>query len=80
MSSGTAFTQLKDEDLVSLCLRGDRSAWEALILRYERLIWAVARRSGLGDPDCADVFQHTSLKLLEHLGSLRDRKSLAAWR
>jgi RNA polymerase sigma factor (sigma-70 family) len=79
MSSGTAFTQLKDEDLVSLCLRGDRRAWEALILRYERLIWAVARRSGLDDPDCADVFQHTSLKLLENLGSLRDRQTLAAW-
>jgi RNA polymerase sigma factor (sigma-70 family) len=79
MSSGPAHSQLTDEDLVSLCLRGERKAWESLILRYERLIWAVARRSGLSEPDCADVFQHTCVKLLEKLDTLRDRRCLAAW-
>jgi len=79
LSSGPAYTQLTDEDLVTLCLRGQRKAWESLILRYERLIWAVARRSGLAEPDCADVFQHTCVKLLEKLDTLRDRRCLASW-
>ena len=79
MSSWPAHTQLTDEDLVSLCLRGQRSAWESLILRYERLIWAVARRSGLAEPDCADVFQFTCVKLLEKLDTLRERRCLASW-
>jgi RNA polymerase sigma factor (sigma-70 family) len=66
-------------ELVSLAASGDRAAWESLVARYERLVWGVARSHRLGDADAADVFQTTWLRLLEHLGDLRNPDALSGW-
>ena len=51
---------------------GDREAWNAIVERYSGLIWGVARAHRLGDADAADVFQTTWLRLVEHLGEIRE--------
>ena len=61
------------------CQSGDRQAWETLILRYERLIYGIALRSGLSEDDAADVFQTVCLRLLENLEKLRDDGHLKGW-
>lgn len=66
-------------ELVALAAAGDRQAWEALVTRYERLVWGVARSHRLGDADAADVFQTTWLRLLEHLDSLRNPDAVSGW-
>lgn len=66
-------------ELVSLAASGDRSAWESLVARYERLVWGVARSHRLGDADAADVFQTTWLRLLEHLDDIRNPDALSGW-
>ena len=38
-----------DADLLRACRRGDETAWNALVDRYQRLIFTVARRTGLGE-------------------------------
>ena len=58
---------------------GDREAWNALVTRYGGLIWSVARAHRLGDADAADVFQTTWLRLVEHLGTIRDPDRVGSW-
>ncbi|MDM4719446.1 sigma-70 family RNA polymerase sigma factor [Micromonospora sp. WMMA1363] len=58
---------------------GDQAAWDALVRRYARLVWAVARGFRLGEADAADVSQATWLRLVENLGQLRNPASVGAW-
>jgi RNA polymerase sigma factor (sigma-70 family) len=68
-----------DGELISLCLNGDASAWEALIRRYRRLIYSVPVRFGFEEADAADVFQTVCLKLLEHLHEVKDDRKISGW-
>ncbi len=68
-----------DASLVRRCLQGDGSAWAALVARYERLIFAIARRGGLVEADGADVLQTVFLRLLKHMPTLNEPDKLQAW-
>lgn len=70
---------LTDTELVSACLAGDAAAWDALIARYQGLIFGVALRLGFPTADAEDVFQNVALKLCLHLKDLRDIDRLSAW-
>jgi RNA polymerase sigma factor (sigma-70 family) len=65
--------------LVSAASAGDQSAWDALVERYGGLVWSVARAHRLSQADAADVSQTTWLRLVEHLGRLRDPDKVGAW-
>jgi RNA polymerase sigma factor (sigma-70 family) len=58
---------------------GDQEAWNDLIDQYSGLVWAIARGHRLGAADAADVFQSTWLRLVEHLGDLKDPERVGAW-
>lgn len=73
------FTSLPDPELIEACLNGKDQAWEALITRYQRLIYTVPLRYGLSEHDANDIFQNISLLLLKNLHALRDRQRLGAW-
>jgi RNA polymerase sigma factor (sigma-70 family) len=68
-----------DPELVGMCLKGDALAWEALIVRYRRLVYSVPVRFGFTSADAADVFQAVCLKLIEHLHELKDETKVSAW-
>ena len=75
-------TGLVDEDdaaLVSRCRRGEAAAWEALVHRYQRLVYAIVRRTGLDDHAAADVFQTVFARLVAHLPRIADPQRLQAW-
>jgi RNA polymerase sigma factor (sigma-70 family) len=65
--------------LVRAAADGDRDAWNDIVNRYARLVWAVARSFRLSAADAADVSQTTWLRLVENLGSLREPAGLASW-
>jgi RNA polymerase sigma factor (sigma-70 family) len=65
--------------LVRAAADGDRDAWDVIVNRYTRLVWAVARSFRLSAADAADVSQTTWLRLVEHLGALRDPAGLGSW-
>ena len=54
-------------------------AWNALIARYEGLIYSLALRSGLPTADAEDVFQDVCVILFDHLCELRDITRLPGW-
>jgi RNA polymerase sigma factor (sigma-70 family) len=68
-----------DAALVARCQQGDASAWEALVHRYQRLVYAIVRRMGLDEHAAADVFQTVFVRLMENLSRLTDHDRLQAW-
>jgi DNA-directed RNA polymerase specialized sigma24 family protein len=54
-------------ELLSAAAGGDEAAWQAIVRRYESLLWSVARSFRLDDADASDVVQTTWLKLVENL-------------
>jgi RNA polymerase sigma factor (sigma-70 family) len=74
-----SFASLPDAGLIEACLEGDGQAWEALLVRYQRLIYSIPLRYGLPEHDANDVFQNVSVSLWENLGHIRDHARLGAW-
>ena len=72
-------TSTSDENLVLACRRGEVDAWEALVNRFQRLIYTIPRRAGLDEDQAAEVFQRTFAKLLENLHRIRQPGSIHAW-
>jgi len=68
-----------DEALVLACRGGDATAWEILIDRYQRLVYAIARHAGLNPEQAADVFQLVFATLVEHLGQIEQPAQIGAW-
>jgi RNA polymerase sigma factor (sigma-70 family) len=65
--------------LLRRCRDGDDDAWAELVGNYERLVFGVAVREGLGTHDAADVTQIVFESLLTALPRLRDDERLSAW-
>lgn len=68
-----------DRELVAACLNGDSRAWEALIRRYERLVYSIPLKYGFSPVDAADIFQSVCVTLLERLATLRDHDRVSSW-
>lgn len=75
----TDYDQLSDEQLIAACLSDDSAAWDALISRYERLVYTIPVRYGLTQGEVEDVFQSVWLSLLKNISSLRQPERVAAW-
>lgn len=68
-----------DSALIAACRRGDADAWEALVMRYQRLIYAIPVRAGLDEQQAAEVFQTVFEKLIRHLDTLEQPERVHAW-
>lgn len=66
-------------ELLAGAAEGDAAAWERLVDRFAGLVWSVARAHGLSPADAADVSQTVWLRLVEHLGRIRDAERLPGW-
>jgi RNA polymerase sigma factor (sigma-70 family) len=66
-------------ELLSACRAGDPEAWETLVRRYQRLIYAIPRRAGLSDDQAAEVFQRVCIALFEHLDRIDRPERIGAW-
>src|ERR1700760_861886 len=65
--------------LVRRAAKGDRGAWERLVDKYARLIWAITRDFKLSESDAADVAQATWLRLLEHIDRIEYPERVGSW-
>lgn len=68
-----------DLELVSACRRGDQLAWETLVRRYQRLIYAIPLRAGLTEDEAAEIFQDVFTTLFEKLHDIKEPEKLQAW-
>ena len=70
---------ISDENLVLACHKGDEAAWEALVNRYQRLIYTIPRRAGLDEDQSAEVFQDVFATLLRKLDGIEQPERIQAW-
>ena len=66
-------------DLLRRAGDGEQAAWNALVARYENLLWSIARGYRLDTADAGDVVQTCWLKLLENLSRIEQPERLAGW-
>ena len=67
------------DDLVARARAGDQESWNALVDRFLPLVTSVIRKFRLSGTDGDDVNQTVWLRLVEHLGDLREPRALPGW-
>ncbi|MGQ0616602.1 MAG: RNA polymerase sigma factor [Acidimicrobiia bacterium] len=65
--------------LVARAIAGDRGGYDALVDRFGRLVWHIARTYGLGPDDAADASQMVWLRFVEQLEHIREPSRAGAW-
>ena len=76
----TDLSQIADADLVRRCRAGDAEAWNELVERYSRYVYAIVVRGfRLSDEDAEDVFQDVFTRVYTRLDTLRDDSALRPW-
>jgi RNA polymerase sigma factor (sigma-70 family) len=74
------YVELSDRQLVARCRAGDPAAWNELVDRFSRYVYAIAVQAfKLPEHDAEDVFQEVFARAYEHLHKLRDDDALRPW-
>ncbi|HKT44898.1 MAG TPA: sigma-70 family RNA polymerase sigma factor [Gaiellaceae bacterium] len=69
-----------DAEIVSRCRHGDPEAWNLLVERFSRYVYAICVRGfGLSGEDAEDVFQEVFARVYERLGDLRSDDAVRPW-
>jgi RNA polymerase sigma factor (sigma-70 family) len=72
--------ELTDAQLVARCRLGDRDAWNELVERFSRYVYAIATQAfKLPEHDAEDVFQEVFTRAYEQLPKLRDDDAIRPW-
>ena len=73
-------TMLTDGELVARCRNGDQSAWNELVERFSRYVYAIAVQAfRLPSHDAEDVFQEVFARVYQHLDRLRSDDAIRPW-
>jgi RNA polymerase sigma factor (sigma-70 family) len=64
---------------VARCRAGDEAAWEALVERLARYVYAIARGFQLSEAEAEDCFQEVFARAYEQLGTLRSDEAIRPW-
>ena len=74
------YERATDAELVRACRAGETEAWNELVERFSRYVYAIATRGfRLSDEDAEDVFQDVFTRIYTRLDSLRDDSALRPW-
>jgi RNA polymerase sigma factor (sigma-70 family) len=69
-----------DAELVAACRAGDSEAWNLLVERFSRYVYAISTQAfRLRPHDADDVFQEVFARVYERLGTLRDETAVRPW-
>jgi RNA polymerase sigma factor (sigma-70 family) len=78
--SSATMHALSDAALVERCRAGDDNAWQELVERFSRYVYAIVIQGfRLARHDAEDVFQDVFLRVYDRLGTLRDDEALRPW-
>lgn len=72
--------RLTDAELVARCRGGDPEAWNELVERFSRYVYAIATQGfRLRAHDAEDVFQEVFARVYARLDSLRSDEAIRPW-
>jgi RNA polymerase sigma-70 factor (ECF subfamily) len=73
-------TAATDSQLVARCRAGEPAAWDELVERFSRYVYAIAVQAfRLSPADAEDVFQEVFARVYEHLDRLRSDEAVRPW-
>ena len=75
----TAINENRDAELVERYLSGDTTAFDEIMVRYERQIYRICYRFVENREDAMDLAQDVFIKAFEHLATFRRESSLKTW-
>ena len=71
---------MTDAELVARCRSGEDAAWNELVERFSRYVYAIATQAfRLPPADAEDVFQEVFARVYEHLDRLRSDDAVRPW-
>ncbi|MDJ0625282.1 MAG: sigma-70 family RNA polymerase sigma factor [Candidatus Caenarcaniphilales bacterium] len=70
---------MPDTELVIKCQAGERLALEALVKRYQKIVFSMLYQLAPDWHDIADLSQEVFIRVYRHIGSLRNPKTFRAW-
>ena len=71
---------MTEATLVARCRSGDQAAWNELVERFSRYVYAIAVQAfRLPEHDAEDVFQEVFTRVYQHLDTLRDDEAVRPW-
>lgn len=71
---------LSDAQIVARCRAGDQAAWNELVNRFSRYVYAIIGQGfSLKAENAEDVFQEVFARTYQHLGRLRDDEAIRPW-
>ncbi len=73
------YFELADSDLVVYCQRGDRKALEALVKRYQKIVFSMLYQLAPDWEDISDLAQEVFIRVYRHITSLRNPRTFRAW-
>jgi RNA polymerase sigma factor (sigma-70 family) len=69
-----------DAALVARCRAGDQTAWNELVERFSRYVFAICVQAfRLSEHDAEDVFQDVFMRAYQNLDRLRDDAAIRPW-
>jgi RNA polymerase sigma-70 factor (ECF subfamily) len=81
-SQAKAPSEQENDDalLIARCRKGDQEAWQELVERFSRYVYAIAVQGfRLAEADAEDVFQDVFARTYERLDQLRDDAAIRPW-
>jgi RNA polymerase sigma factor (sigma-70 family) len=78
--NGAGPAELSDAEIVARCRRGDQRAWDQLVERFSRYVFAIATQAfRLVEHDAEEVFQEVFTRTYTHLHTLREDEAIGPW-
>jgi RNA polymerase sigma factor (sigma-70 family) len=76
----SSLATISDAELVQRCRAGDAEAWNALVERFSRYVYAICTQGfRMREADAEDVYQEVFTRVYTRLDSLRDPSALRPW-
>ena len=71
--------EISEQEIIARCKRGDRSAFQVLVERYERRAYGIAFGMLRSREDAMDAAQDAFVKVFRNIGSFKGDSSFYTW-
>ncbi|MDH3268362.1 MAG: sigma-70 family RNA polymerase sigma factor [Ignavibacteria bacterium] len=71
--------QLTDTDLIIQAQKGDQSAFEELVYRYDRNVLSITMRYAFNEDDAKDLYQEVFIRVYRGLKNFRFQSEFSTW-
>ena len=70
---------LSDQQLIDLCVSGDRDAFSFIVRRYQDMVFAMCFRAVRNVSDAEDISQEVFIRVFRNLGSFKRDAPMKPW-